>query len=342
MSAMTTRYARQELFSGIGREGQLRLSASTVVVVGCGALGTHAANTLARAGVGTIVLVDRDLVDWTNLQRQVLFDEEDARAGKPKAIAAAESLARVNSECRVEPEVTDLGPFNAERILRRADVVIDGTDNFETRYLINDACVKLEKPWVYAGVIAGYGMTFPFLPHDGPCFRCAFPDPPPAGMAPTCDTVGIIEPIVAVIAGAQCAEALKILSGATDRVRRSLLHVDLWTGKVLDVKLGRRAPGCPTCGQGRYEYLDAQRGLRATTLCGGNAVQIVPREEMRVDLAALAKRWAASGVVVERPYMARLTAEGWELTVFADGRSIVRGTGDEQRARSIHARYVGV
>ncbi len=339
---MITRYARQELFDGIGPEGQARIRRSRVVVVGCGALGTHAANSLARAGVGTIVLIDRDLVDLTNLQRQVLFDEDDARAGLPKAVAAADKLSSANSECRIEPIVVDFAPWNAERFIASADLVIDGTDNFETRYLLNDACVKLGKPWVYAGVIASYGMTFPFLPGRGPCFRCAFPEPPPAGMAPTCDTVGIIEPVVSVIAGVQCAEALKILSGGMDRVRTTLLHVDLWTSKLLEVKLGARDPACPACGQGKYDFLEARRGVRATTLCGGHAVQISSREEQRVDLAALARSWQHIGPVVERPYMVRLTVEEHELTVFEDGRAIVKGTGDEARARTLHARYVGI
>lgn len=338
---MSQRYAKQELFAGIGPEGQARIRASHVVVIGCGALGTHIANTLARAGVGTMDLVDRDLVELANLQRQVLFDEDDAAQSIPKAIAAAAHLARVNTECNVRPVVTDVTPWNVERILASADLVLDGTDNFETRYLLNDACLKLGKPWIYAGVMASYGMLFPFVPGRGPCFRCAFPEPPPQGLAPTCDTVGVLEPIVAVVAGMQCGEALKLLSGAQECLRTGLLHVDLWTSKILEVNLGRPDPDCPACAQHRYDFLDAQRGVRATVLCSRSAVQLSTREDTTVDLHALARRWQRVGAVVERPYMVRLTVDGHELTVFEDGRAIVRGTGDEATARTIHARYVG-
>ncbi len=336
-----SRYSRQERFQGIGPDGQARIRASKVVVVGCGALGTHSANTLARAGVGTIVLIDRDLVDETNLQRQVLFDEDDARHAIPKAVAAAAKLSRVNAECRVEPVVADLAPWNAERLLAGAEVVVDGCDNFETRYLVNDVCVKNGTPWVYAGVTASYGMTVPFVPGTGPCFQCAFPEPPPPGAVITCETAGIIEPIVSVIAGVQCAEVLKLIVGAREHLRRKLLHVDLWTGKILEVGLGDARQSCPACGERRFKHLAAQHGVRAAALCGG-AVQISPREETQVDLVALADRWAPLGPVRVTPYMVRVVIDGYELTVFADGRTIVRGTGDEATARSIHARYVGV
>ncbi len=338
---MAERYARQELFAGIGPDGQARIRASRVAVVGCGALGTHSANALARAGVGTLVLIDRDFVEVGNLQRQVLFDDADAQSALPKAIAAAVKLRAANPDCEVRPIVVDLSANNAELLLANVDLVIDGTDTFDTRYLVHEVCVKRGIPWVYGGVVGSHGMVYPFVPERGPCFACAFPDPPPPGLTPTCDTAGILEPVVAVIAGLQCGEALKLLVGARDALRTKLLSIDLWTCKTLEVSLGQRDPACPACGTKQFPNLSAHCGVRATTLCGRNAVQVTPAAPGSVDLVALSNRLARVGQVVSNPYLLRVQVDGCELTLFQDGRAIIHGTGDEAVARSLYARYIG-
>lgn len=335
------RYVRQSLFAGIGAQGQKRLTASRVLLVGCGALGSHIASSLVRAGVGSTTIVDRDFIELNNLQRQVMFDEDDLARGLPKAVAAAEKCARTNSAVRVVPVVGDFNSGNAEALVRDSDLVVDGTDNFQTRYLINDACVKLGRPWIYGGVVAGYGMSLVILPGETPCFRCVFPEPPEPGSTPTCDTIGVLEPAVAMVAALECMEALKLLTGARDQLRTGLVHVDLWENRFLSMKVGERNPDCPTCGRADYEFLSAKQVWMATSLCGRNAVQVTPASPASIDLPTLGQRLANAGEVTVNAWLLRLRVESYELTVFADGRTIVKGTSDETVARNLHAKYVG-
>lgn len=335
------RYSRQIIFPGVGEEGQRRLLASRVTLIGCGALGTVLANSLTRAGVGELRIVDRDYVEWSNLQRQILFDEQDAREGRPKAVAAAAKLAQINSEIRVEAVVEDLGPDNAERLLRDADVVLDGADNFETRYVVNDACVKLGRPWVYAAAIASYGVVMPIVPGDTPCLRCVFVQPPPAGGADTCDTAGVLGPLPGVIASFAATEAIKLLVGAREQLSRGLLWIDVWYNSVQRTPLGGPVADCPTCQQRRFEFLEAPAGTRAATLCGRDAVQIRPPNNGPIQLEALAARLAPVGQVRANEHLVRLAVDPYELTIFRDGRAIVKGTDDPAIARTLYARYVG-
>jgi len=336
------RYARQWTLREIGEGGQRKLLGSTVAVVGCGALGTHVADSLVRAGVGHVRVIDRDFVELSNLQRQVLFDEGDVTAGLPKAIAAAEKLHRINSQVEVEPVVTDVNPDNVEALLGDVDLVLDGTDNFETRLLINDACVKHGIPWVYGGVIATYGMTMAILPHQTPCFRCLLDELPAPGTTPTCDTAGVLGPAAAVIAALEVTEALKLLTGQTDALRGQLLYLDVWHGEVQRFTLGKGQTSCPTCDEGRYEYLEGREGSWATTLCGRQAVQVNLRRDAQVSFDQLADRLSAVGEVAFNDYMLRLCVDGYELNLFPDGRAIVAGCTDPSVARTLYAKYVGL
>lgn len=336
------RYSRQIVFPGIGHEGQRRLLAARVTLVGCGALGTVLANGLARAGTGHLRIIDRDYVELSNLQRQVLFDEDDARNGVPKAVAAAAKLGRINSDVVVDAVVEDFGPDNAVRLIRDADIVLDGTDNFETRYVVNDACLKLGKPWVYAAAVGSYGVVMPILPSETPCLRCVFPDPPPAGGLDTCDTAGVLGPLPSIIASMAATEAIKLLVGAYEQVSRALLWIDVWFNSIQRTPLGGPAADCPACAGRRFEYLEAAAGTRATTLCGRDAVQVRPLARGGVALEALAERLAHVGVVRQNPHLVRLTVEGFDLTVFRDGRAIIKGTDDPSVARGLYARFVGM
>lgn len=335
------RYARQTIFPGIGEEGQRKLLASRATLVGCGALGTVLANALVRAGVGHLRIVDRDYVELSNLQRQILFDEDDARNGTPKAVAAAAHLRRTNSEARIDPIVEDFGPDNAERLIRDVDVVLDGTDNFEARYVVNDACAKLAKPWVYAAAIASYGVVMPILPTETPCLRCIFPEPPPAGSVDTCDTAGVLGPLPGVIGNLAATEALKLLVGANEQVSRDLLWVDVWYNTIQRTPLGGAVSDCPTCQGRRFEFLEAAAGTRATSLCGRDAVQVKPIRDGGLVLEALAERLQPLGELRHNQHLLRLTVDGYDLTIFADGRAIVKGTSDPVVARGLYARYVG-
>lgn len=334
------RYSRQTIFPGVGREGQARLLASRVTLVGCGALGTVIANVLARAGVGRLRIVDRDYVEFSNLQRQVLFDEDDAREGAPKAVAAAAKLARINSEVRVEAVVEDVGPGNAERLFEDAELVLDGADNFETRYVLNDACVKLGKPWVYAAAIASYGVVMPIVPGRTPCLRCVFSEPPEAGGVDTCDTAGVLGPTPGVIANLAATEGIKLLVGAHEQLSEGLLWIDLWYNTFQRTPIAAPEPDCPTCGRGDYEFLEG-RAARSQTLCGRDAVQVRPPRPSQLDLAGLAVRLAAVAPVRHNEHLIRLSVDPYELTIFHDGRAIVKGTGDAGVARALYARYVG-
>ncbi|MBI5876659.1 MAG: ThiF family adenylyltransferase [Chloroflexi bacterium] len=340
MSNSASRYQRQIIFPGVGADGQQKLLASKAVVVGCGALGSSIANLLARAGVGHLVITDRDFVELTNLQRQVLFEEEDVRRALPKAVAAAERLRRINSEIRIEGIVADVNNENIESLIAGADVVLDGTDNFETRYLINDACVKHGIRWVYGGGIAGHGMTLTIRPGESACLRCLYRKPPRPGSLPTCDTAGVVSPIIQVVAGWQVAEAMKLLTGK-GKLNDGLMHFDVWENQMEQFKV-QRHPDCPTCGQRQFDYLDARVGTVATSLCGRNAVQVRVQGHAPIALSALAQKLAPTvSNVVSNEYMLRFTAGDYELSVFPDARAIIKGTDDESVAKTLYARYIG-
>jgi adenylyltransferase/sulfurtransferase len=339
---MLERYSRQILFDGIGEAGQRRLLGSRAVIIGCGALGTAQAESLARAGVGRLLIVDRDFVEASNLQRQTMFTERDARERLPKAVACVNHLALINSEIRAEAEIADVNHSNVERIIEGCDVVLDGTDNFATRYLINDACVKHNINWVYGAAVSSYGVTMTVRPHLSPCLRCLLEDAPPAASAPTCDTVGVIMPIVSIVAAVQISEALKLLTGHMDELHHSFMQFDVWSNQWMrNFKKRKPSPDCPTCGLGRYETLETEAGDFASVLCGRDAVQVSPRRSTQVDLPALAERLRAAGDVQINPYLLRLRAGEYELTVFEDARAIIRGTDDVPTARSLYAKYIG-
>jgi adenylyltransferase/sulfurtransferase len=334
------RYARQRLFGPLGGEAQARLGAARVTLVGCGALGTHLAQHLVRAGVGRLRICDRDFVELNNLQRQVLFDEEDVRKNLPKAAAAASKLARVNAEVAVEARVVDVNPSNVESLLADADLVLDGTDNFETRFLLNDACLKLNKPWVYGGCVGAEGMVLTVIPGETACFRCFVPDAPGPGSVPTCETAGVLGPAVGVVASLQAAEALKLLAGRRDALAEGLVTVDVWGNRHRVFRLARNRE-CPACGKAKYDFLEGGSSGAAVALCGRNAVQVRPGAEAALDLPALERRLAPVGKVARNEFLLRLEVEGYELTVFPDGRAIIRGTDDPARARAVYAKYVG-
>lgn len=335
-----SRYARQELFSGIGRDGQERLRAARVVLVGCGALGSSLAEMMVRAGVGGLSLVDRDFVEESNLQRQSLFAEDDAARGLPKAVAAEQALRRLNSEVDVRGVVADFNADNAAGLLRGADLVLDGTDNFEARFLLNDVCVRENQPWVYGACVGAYGLALAIRPHVTPCLRCVLDEQPAPGSSPTCDTAGVIAPIVHVVAGIQAAEALKLLAGRTDALLPGLVTVDLWLGQFDLLDFTGRAPSCPACTQNRYDYADRPAGASAA-LCGRDAVQVRPANGAALDLVALAGRLAGIGRVSSNSFLVRFKAPEAELVVFADGRAIVKGVADPTQARSLYAKYIG-
>lgn len=340
-----TRYAKQVLFEPIGVEGQRRLADARAVLFGCGALGTVLANTLVRAGIGFLRLCDRDYVETDNLQRQVLFDEQDVAAHAPKAIAAADKLQRINSTVRVEPHVVDVHPGNIEHLAANVDLLLDGTDNFETRFLINDLAVQSNRPWIYGAVIGATGLMMPVLPGETPCLRCVFEDAPPPEMNPTCDTAGVLGSAVQVVAALQAVEAVKLLSGRRADVLRKLVHVDVWSGRMvaLNVDAARAGGNCPCCARRSFEYLDGRHASSSAALCGRNAVQVAPPRAQRVDLEALARKLAA--VSPRPPVCNRFLLKAWveelEITLFPDGRAILKGTQDVERARSAYAKYIG-
>jgi molybdopterin/thiamine biosynthesis adenylyltransferase len=333
-----SRYAKQILFESIGQEGQEKISASTVVVIGLGALGTVISSQLCRAGVGHLRLIDRDF-ELSNLQRQILFDEQDARNRLPKVVAAAEKLRAVNSEITIEAGIEDVTTRNVEELIRGAHVILDGTDNVETRFLINDASLKTKIPWIYGGALGSHGMTMTVVPLETPCLRCLLPEAPPPGSLPSCDTEGVLSSVTGIIASIQTAEALKILAGAEPR--RSLLYLDVWNGNFKELQVAR-IPDCKACGKGDYEYLEGSHVSWTTVLCGRNAVQIVPPQERQISLPALQERLARVGHTSFNGFLLSFEAEGRELTLFPTGRAIIRGTTDEAEARTFYSRYVGL
>lgn len=335
------RYSRQMLLPAIGVAGQERLLQARVVIIGVGALGTALASNVVRAGVGFVRLVDRDFIEEHNLQRQALFDEDDIAANLPKAIAAARKLQRVNRQVTLEPVVADVNPDNVEALITDCDLVLDGGDNFEVRMLVNDVCLKHRLPWIYGAVIATYGMTMPFIPGEGPCFRCMLTDLPAPGSTDTCDTAGVLGTIPQVIAALQVTEALKWLTGHPEALCRDLRYFDVWAADAQRIRFGKRDTPCPACDEGRYEFLEGRYGASGTALCGRSAVQVQPRGGFTPDFAALAARLAPLGAVIHNAYMLRFRVEGYELTLFPDGRAIISGTSDPGVARAFYARYLG-
>jgi adenylyltransferase/sulfurtransferase len=336
---MSERYSRQELFSGLGPEGQERIRAASVAIVGVGALGSVLAEMMARAGVGQLTVVDRDYVEASNLQRQSLFTEEDAEQGLPKAVAAAARLRALNSDVDVRAVVADFSADRASALIAGAGLVLDGTDNFEARFLLNDVCLRAGIPWVYGACVSAHGLALLVRPRVSPCLRCVLEDKPPPGSAATCDTAGVVAPIVHVIAGIQAAEGLKVLAGRTEALLPGLVRVDLWSGVFEVMDLTSRAPWCPACTEGRYDYADAP-STSAAVLCGRDAVQIRVAGGP-VDLVSLAGRLRTSGDVTANEHLVRFRAAGRELVVFGDGRAIVKGVRDAAEARGLYARYVG-
>lgn len=339
------RYSRQIRFAELGEVGQMKLLASRVLLCGCGALGTVLAETLARAGVGFIRLVDRDFVEYSNLQRQVLFDEADVRDQTPKAIAAARKLASINSDVTVEPIVADIDYTNIRQLAAGVDLILDGTDNFEIRFLINDVSLETGIPWVYAGCIASHGQSMPIFPNESACLRCLIESPPDAGSTETCDTAGILGPTVNVIASLQAMTAIKILAGRRDAVALSLTMIDVWDGSLrqMSVKDLRERANCPACKGGERKWLSGQEGSQSTVLCGRNSVQVRPLNRVQLSLTEMAAKLAAVGVVTSNPFLLRLTLSNpdYEVTLFADGRAIIKGTDDIGLAKAVYARYVG-
>jgi adenylyltransferase/sulfurtransferase len=338
------RYVRQIRYSNLGEQGQRNLLASRVLICGCGALGTVLANTLARAGVGKLRIVDRDFIETNNLQRQVLFDEGDVAAELPKAIAAANKLRVINSEIEIEPIVADVGPANILGLCEGVDLILDGTDNFETRFLLNDAAVKLGLPWIYGGCLGSEGQTMTILPGDTPCLRCLMPEPPAAGTTPTCDTAGIVAPIINVIASIEAMEAIKILSGHREAIQRTLTLIELWDNRLRQVRLDklREQVDCPACRHSEFPWLAGERGSQSAVLCGRNAVQISPPNlGSRLSLDELAQKLAGAGRVTRNPFLIRAAIDDYLLTIFPDGRAIIGGTDDPGVARTVYAKYIG-
>jgi adenylyltransferase/sulfurtransferase len=338
MHGADSRYSRQSRFSPLGEDGQARISRASVAIVGCGALGGIQAEVLARAGVGRLRIIDRDFVEWSNLQRQFLFEESDARDGVPKAVAAAQRLGRINSGITVEPMVADLSPRSAEELLEDADLILDATDNFETRYLINDFAVREGIPWIYGAAVGSYGLKLAIAPDRSACFRCVYPDPP-QGIQPTCETAGVLGAVTATVGALQAGDALRILGRGTDGLEPRFTTVDVWSGEIRQSAPVLRDPQCACCGQGDFSYLNGKHRA-PISLCGQNAVQI--HERLRpVNLADLAARLKSFGDVRSNEFALRAQLDPYELTVFPDGRAIIKGTTDTGLARSLYARYVG-
>jgi molybdopterin-synthase adenylyltransferase len=347
----TDRYSRQILFRDIGEVGQARIRASRVLLCGCGALGSAIADGLTRAGVGFLRIVDRDFVELSNLQRQVLFDEQDIAEQLPKTIAAARKLAKINSDVTIEPIVADIDHTNILKLIQGAerhadvDLILDGMDNFETRFLINDAALATNVPWIYGGCIGSHGQVMPIIPGESACLRCLIGDVPGPGMTETCDTAGVLGPAVNVVAALQVVAALKFLCGRRDLIEQSLTIVDVWDGTLRKMSVAnlRERADCPACVQGKRDWLSGHKGSQTTILCGRNAVQISPPEKRPIVLSELAARLQGHGEVTHNQFLLRLklSSPAFEVTVFPDSRAIIKGTDDITVARSLYARYVG-
>jgi len=332
------RYSRQVLFPAIGQEGQERLALARVAMVGCGATGSALCSLLARAGVGYLRIIDRDYVEASNLQRQVLFDECDAAESLPKAIAAARKIQSFNSEIIVEPQAVDLVPDNIVELLGEVQLILDGTDNFETRYLINDYAVSHNLPWIYAAGVGGYAVTMNVVPGETACLTCIFPDSP-KGLVETCDTAGILNTAVNLVASVAATEAMKLIVGARDRLRQTLLSYDVWTNEYAQVSAGHPREGCRACGERDFVHL-AGEGRPHISLCGRNSVQIHERQRP-IDFDEVMRRLIPHGQVKHNEFVLKFWREPYEMTLFPDGRAIIKGTTDTAIARSLYARYVG-
>lgn len=336
--SLNERYSRQILFAGIGVQGQKRLREARVAIVGCGATGSALASLLARAGAGTLRIIDRDYVEPSNLQRQMLFDESDAAESMPKAIAAAKKIAAFNSQICVEPHAADLTPENAGELLAGMDLILDGTDNFETRYLLNDFSVKNGIPWIYTAAVGSYAITLNVLPGETACLACIFPDPP-GGMVETCETAGILNAAVNFAASVAVTEALKLLTGAKDKLRKTLLSADLWRNDRAEVNAAAPRAGCRACQERNLLHLEG-KGRPHITLCGRNSVQIHERHRP-IDLVSMGERLKPHGAVRHNDFVLKFWREPYEMTLFPDGRAIIKGTTDTAVARSLYARFVG-
>ncbi len=336
------RYVRQTIFPGIGPTGQQKLADARLVVVGCGATGTVIANHLARAGVGHLIVADRDFVELHNLQRQLLFDEQDLADNLPKAVAAERKLRAINSDIEVQGRVTDVNAENVEDLIEGATLVMDGTDNFETRYILNDACLKQSIPWIYTGAVATYGMSQTVIPGQTACLRCHFEEVPPPGTNATCDTAGVVGPVVAAVASVSATEAIKLIVGQGE-LNRGIIHVDLWYNTFEQFESRGPRPDCPACQQRNFEFLNQEKGSQAVNLCGRDAVQIRPAGAARLPLAKMAGRLTeVSRITARNDYLLRFNVDDYEITLFADARAIIKGTEDETVARGLYAKYVGV
>jgi adenylyltransferase/sulfurtransferase len=337
------RYVRQMRFAPFGEQGQRRLTQSRALVCGCGALGSVIANTLVRAGVGKVRIVDRDFLELNNLQRQVLYDEDDVAAGLPKAIAAQNRLKRINSQVDIDAIVADVDHTNIEQLLDGVEAIVDGTDNFETRFLLNDASLKFGVPWIYGGCIGAEGQTMTILPGETACLRCLMQETPPPGTTPTCDSAGILGPVINVIASLQSMEAIKILSGKREAISRKLTVIDVWDATVRQIKLDslRESAECPACRRADYPWLKGERGSHTAVLCGRNAVQLSFPGRDTISLESLADRLATVGQVTRNKFLLRAAIGENQITVFHDGRAIIGGTEDIAEARTIYAKYIG-
>lgn len=341
----TSRYQKQILFDGIGEQGQERLGQSRVLLVGCGALGCALADAMTRAGVGFLRIVDRDFVELSNLQRQCLFTEEDVESHLPKAVSAAERLMKVNSDVVIDPIVADVDFTNIRQFADSVDLILDGTDNFEVRYLINDLSLETGIPWIFTGCTGSHGQMMPVFPNESACLRCLMQNPPPPGSTETCDTAGVLGPAISVIASLQATVALKILTGQKAQVAGQLTMVDVWdlTFRQMDVSKLRESTNCPACKGGERLWLEGSQSAGSTVLCGRNAVQVTPAEKTVLSLEELALRLESAGSVTSNPFLVRVAVEAsaMEVTVFPDGRAIVKGTEDPAAARAIYSRYIG-
>lgn len=336
------RYSRQMRFAPIGADGQQRLTESCVTIIGCGALGSRLAESLTRAGVGRLNLVDRDYIELSNLQRQMLFDEDDIAQNLPKAEAAARKLRKMNSLVTVTPYVADANHETIEIFTDQVDLILDGTDNLLTRYLINDLAVKRNIPWIYGACLAATGMAMVVGPGGKPCLRCVFDTPPEPGQLETCQTAGIIGPVADMVAAFQATEALKLLTHNTSAINRSLVIFEPWINRFHQMPVGELGEGCPCCGEKNFEFLKGKASLSTIALCGRNTVQVRPRlKGKKVDLKKLSSRLEGSGQINLSEFMIRLNLPDYEITIFPDSRAIIKGTEDIDTARSLYARYVG-
>lgn len=344
MKDQASRYQKQFLFPKIGEEGQKKLLNSRVTVIGCGALGSNIANLVVRAGVGFVRLIDRDFLEISNLQRQTLFDEDDLMQNLPKAVAAVQKLKKINSEIVIEDIVDDVNFSNVESFIQDVDLVLDGTDNFETRYLINDVCIKLNKTWIYGACVGSEGLVMPVVPGKTGCLRCVFESAPPLELNRTCDTAGVIGTIASIVASYQVTEAIKWLSGNHDDMNLSLSKIDIWNvqTKSIDTKALYKKSNCVCCKQKKFEYLNSVNAYTFERLCGANAIQISSERIQKIDFVRLSERLKSAGQVNYNSYLLRFVADdSVEITVFSNGRTIVKGTSDPARAKSLYAKYIG-